>query len=201
MGETEKMKVAIYTRVSTSSDDQLNSLENQQKYYTEYCRDRGYNLVNMYVDEVSGTNMIKRTGFQQMLYDSGIDIITDDISTRYIPSNRKPKHSLVICKDVSRFSRSTRVIDVVDSLREKGVYVYFQNVDINTQSENYRFLLQMFLNFTENESVDRSSKIRFGLRQRAAEGKLHLTGKRLYGYSYDAVTKQISIVNTEANVV
>ncbi len=96
MDETEKIKVAIYYRVSTSSDDQLNSLENQQKYYTEYCRDKEYNLVNMYVDEVSGTNMIKRTGFQQMLFDSGIDIFTDDISTRYIPSSRKPKHSLVI---------------------------------------------------------------------------------------------------------
>lgn len=57
------------------------------------------------------------------------------------------------------------------------------------------------LNFSENESVDRSSKIRFGFRQRASEGKLHLTGKQLYGYSNDADTKQLSTVDNEANVV
>lgn len=201
MDETEKIKVAVYARVSTSSEDQLNSLDNQMRYYSDYCRQAGYNLIEMYVDEMSGTNMVKRTGFQQMLHDSGINIITDEISTRYIVSDRKPKFNLIICKDISRFARSTRVIDVIDSLREKEVFIYFQNVGLNTKDANYRMMLQMLLNFSENESVDRSSKIRFGLRQRASEGKLHLTGKQLYGYSYDADTKQISTVNTEANVV
>ncbi|PGM53277.1 recombinase family protein [Bacillus sp. AFS053548] len=200
MGETEKVKVAVYARVSTSSDDQLNSLSNQQKYYAEYCKQKGYNLVEMYVDEMSGTNMVKRTGFQQMLHDSGINIITDEISTRYIVSDRKPKFNLIICKDISRFARSTRVNNVIDSLRDKEVFIYFQNVGLNTQDANYRMMLQMLLNFSENESVDRSSKIKFGLRVKATEGKLHFSN-RLYGYLYDTETKEISIVQSEADVV
>lgn len=32
----QKLKVAAYARVSTDKDDQVNSLDNQRKYFTDY---------------------------------------------------------------------------------------------------------------------------------------------------------------------
>src|SRR5690606_20404989 len=117
-------KVAIYTRVSTEQESQLNSLKNQKSYYNDYCKEKGFDFDftnHLYADEgLTGTN-IKRDAFQRMLYDAGLDKVTDEISTRYVLSDRKPKFSYIITKDVSRFSRNTDVISVVRLLRKKNV--------------------------------------------------------------------------------
>jgi site-specific DNA recombinase len=195
------MKVAIYGRVSTDSENQLNSLENQQRFYTDYCREKGYELVKFYADEgLTGTNM-KREEFLNMLHDAGLDIKKDEISTRFIKSDRKPKFNKIITKDVSRFSRNTNVMEVVDLLREKKVYIIFQNANINTEDENYTFLLTMFLNFAQQESIDRSQKVKFGLKQRAKDGKMHFAGERLFGYFYNIESKTIDVIETEVDIV
>lgn len=51
------LNVAYYARVSTDKDDQLNSLENQQKYFEEMIKEnKNWTFVSGYVDEgISGT--------------------------------------------------------------------------------------------------------------------------------------------------
>lgn len=197
-------KVAVYTRVSTDSDEQLNSLQNQQHYYKDFCQQHGLELdinKHMYADEgLTGTN-IKRDAFQNMLYDAGLDKVIDEISIRYVLSDRKPQFKYIITKDVSRFSRNTDVISVVRLLRKKNVYIYFQNVNIDTQDPNYEFLLNMFLNFAQQESIDRSQKVIFGLKQRAIEGKFHFGSERLFGYGYDKNEKEIFVIEHEAKII
>lgn len=195
------MEVAVYARVSTESENQLNSLKNQQSYYLDYCREKGYKLTDIYADEgLTGTNM-KREEFLRMLHDAGLNMIKDDISTRFIISNRKPKFEYIITKDVSRFARNTNVMEVVKLLREKGVYLLFQNANIDTKDDNYQFLLNMFLNFAQQESIDRSQKVKFGLKQRARQGKLHFGSERLFGYGYDKDSKEIYLIQNEAEIV
>ena len=47
-----KVRVGAYCRVSTEKDDQLNSLENQKKYFEEYIqRHENWEFVNIYPDE------------------------------------------------------------------------------------------------------------------------------------------------------
>lgn len=52
------LRVAAYCRVSTSQEDQRNSLENQRRYFSEYIsRQPDWELVEVYADEgLSGTS-------------------------------------------------------------------------------------------------------------------------------------------------
>ncbi|MCQ5364146.1 recombinase family protein [Anoxybacillus salavatliensis] len=195
------MKIAVYCRVSTDTENQLHSLENQQKHYIQYAQEKGYEIVKIYADEgLSGTN-VKRKEFLAMIYDAGLDIKKDE-DGKYIfsISERKPKFEYIITKDVSRFARNVNAIEIAQMLREKGVYILFENVGIDTKDVNYRFMLNMFLNFAEHESVDRSKKVQFGLKRRAKEGKYHFS-ERMFGYIYDTENKCVRIVEEEAAIV
>ena len=62
------LRVAAYCRVSTSQEDQRNSLENQRRYFSEYIsRQPDWELVEVYADEgLSGTSS-DRPAFRRML--------------------------------------------------------------------------------------------------------------------------------------
>lgn len=62
--------VAVYARVSTRNEEQVSSIENQTKYYTEKIEQTpDWDMYRIYADEgKSGTSMRKRTEFQQMLF-------------------------------------------------------------------------------------------------------------------------------------
>ena len=66
------LNVGYYARVSTDKDDQLNSLENQSKYFREMISEnKNWNLVGEYIDEgISGTQVLKRDNFLKMINDS-----------------------------------------------------------------------------------------------------------------------------------
>ena len=114
----KKRKVAAYARVSTDSDEQFTSYEAQIDYYTQYIkRHAEWQFVKVYTDEgISGTNMKKRDGFNQMIQDA-LD----------------GKIDLIVTKSVSRFARNTvDSLVTVRKLKEKGVEVYFEKEYIET---------------------------------------------------------------------
>ena len=57
------LRVTFYARVSTDKDEQINSLENQVQYYTQFIQEkRNWVYIQGYVDEgISGTST-KKTG-------------------------------------------------------------------------------------------------------------------------------------------
>ena len=63
------LRVTFYARVSTDKDEQLNSLENQVQYYTQFIQEkRNWTYIPGYVDEgISGTSTKKRDGFDRMM--------------------------------------------------------------------------------------------------------------------------------------
>ena len=65
------MNIAAYCRVSTDKSDQLNSLEAQKKFFTEYTEKNGHNLVRLYADEgISGTKTKNRKEFLRLMRDA-----------------------------------------------------------------------------------------------------------------------------------
>ena len=64
-----KKRVAAYCRVSTDSEEQLNSYEAQKSYYTQKIADSpDWEMAGIYADEgISGTSMKKRTEFKKMI--------------------------------------------------------------------------------------------------------------------------------------
>ena len=65
------MNIAAYCRVSTEKEDQLNSLEAQKQFFTEYTKRTGDVLVRLYADEgISGTKTKNRKEFMRMMADA-----------------------------------------------------------------------------------------------------------------------------------
>ena len=64
--ENMNLRVCYYARVSTDSDVQLNSLDNQLDYYKNYIiRNKNWTYIDGYVDEgISGVRVEKRKSFK-----------------------------------------------------------------------------------------------------------------------------------------
>ena len=66
------MNIAAYCRVSTDKSDQLNSLETQKQFFTEYVQRTGDHLVKVYADatDIIGLkqNPTKRASLQSYFF-------------------------------------------------------------------------------------------------------------------------------------
>ena len=66
------LRVAYYARVSTEFMEQLNSLENQKKFFTDYISNMpNWEFAGGYIDEgLSGVTTKKRERFNEMIDDA-----------------------------------------------------------------------------------------------------------------------------------
>ncbi|OAS85116.1 recombinase family protein [Metabacillus litoralis] len=197
------MKVAVYTRVSTDHEEQVTSMQNQKEYYQDYCREKGYELVNLYADEGLSATSPNRKEFLEMLIDAGIDIVRDQETNKIIDfklSKRKPKFDRIITKDITRFARNVDSIEIARALRLKKVFIYFENMDLNTEKESWEMEYSLYMTFSQQESIDRSKKVAFAYKQRANKNIYHMSTP-LYGYSYDKEKDEYIIDEIEGKVV
>lgn len=157
------MKAVAYCRVSTSKEEQLDSLESQEQFFLEYARRKNYDLVKIYADEgKSGTKMKNRTQLLRMLSDA---------------QNRR--FDVVLIKDVSRLARNT--VDFLTSVRRMkalGIVVIFVNSD-QTSSDSSEFMLTMLSAIAQEESSNTSKRVKFGKKQNAEKGRVP---NLVYGY-------------------
>lgn len=178
------MRVTFYARVSSEKDEQLNSLDNQISYYTDYIKKNpNWDYVPGYIDEgISGISTKKRENFNQMIEDSENDMF-----------------DFVITKEISRFARNT--LDSIQFTREllkNGVGVFFQNDNINTLDEDSELRLSIMSSIAQDELRKLSSRIKFG-HQQAIKNHVVLGNSRIFGY--DKKDKRLVINEEEAVMV
>lgn len=121
--EGRKLRVAAYCRVSTNSDEQQLSTNNQIQYYEKYIKENsGYTLVGIYTNKgISGTDMRKRDAFMRLMEDC-----------------REGAVDRIITKSVSRFGRNTLdALNSIRALRAIAIDVYFERRK-NTHHEKRR---------------------------------------------------------------
>ena len=178
------LRVTFYARVSTDKDEQLNSLENQVQYYTQFIQEkRNWTYVPGYVDEgISGTSTKKRDSFLRMIADA-----------------KAGRFDFIITKEISRFSRSTLdSIQYTQELLEHDVGVLFQNDSINTLDSDSEFRLVVMAGVAQDEVRKLSERLKFGFRQAIKNG--HVLGNdKLWGY--DKKDCILTINEAEAQVV
>ena len=161
------MRVTYYARVSSESDEQLNSLGNQITYYDDLIkRNKSWTFVPGYIDEgLSGISTKKRENFNRMIEDAAED-----------------KFDLVITKEISRFARNTLdSIQYTRQLLNHGVGVFFQNDNINTLDEDSELRLSIMSSIAQDELRKLSSRVKFG-HQQAIKDKIVLGNSRIFGY-------------------
>jgi site-specific DNA recombinase len=184
--------ISGYARISTDSEEQISSLDNQKSYFTRQIEANGHELYNIYFDEgLTGTALNNRAGFNRMLYDAGLDIIEFSSKDKrkkkkhvvFEVSDREPLFQEIWIKNTSRFARNTLSFDIIQKLRQKEVYIYFVEQAINTRNLGQDLLLKLFQVFDEQDSKDKSLKVNTGMNEVAKRGIIYSTGT-LYGYNY-----------------
>lgn len=181
-----KKRVAAYCRVSTDSEEQLNSYEAQKSYYTQKIADSpDWEMAGIYADEgISGTSMKKRTEFKKM-----------------ITACKRGHIDLIITKSLSRFARNTvDCLETVRLLKANGIGVYFEKENINTLTESSEFLITLFSGFAQAESESLSKNIAWGKQKSAEAGKVDFQYKKMLGYR-KGVDGQPEIVPEEAEII
>ena len=178
------LRVTYYARVSSDSDEQLNSLSNQIAYYEDLIRkNMPWTFIPGYIDEgLSGISTKKRENFNRMVDDAAED-----------------KFDLVITKEISRFARNT--LDSIQYTREllnHGVGVFFQNDNINTLDEDSELRLSIMSSIAQDELRKLSSRVKFG-HQQAIKKNVVLGNSRIFGYQKD--NRRLIIDEDEAPMV
>lgn len=178
------LRVTYYARVSSESDEQLNSLDNQIAYYEDLIkRNRAWTYVPGYVDEgLSGISTKKRKHFNEMIADA-----------------KEGAFDLIVTKEISRFARNT--LDSLQYTRELlgwGVGVFFQNDNINTLDEDAELRLTIMSSIAQDELRKLSSRVKFG-HQQAIKSNVVLGNSRIFGYRKDE--KRLVIDESQAPMV
>ena len=161
------LRVTYYARVSSESDEQLNSLGNQISYYEDLIkRNSNWIFVPGYIDEgLSGISTKKRENFHRMVDDAAAGMF-----------------DLVITKEITRFARNT--LDSIQYTRQLlscGVGVFFQNDNINTFDDDSELRLTIMSGIAQDELRKLSSRVKFG-HQQAIKDKVVLGNNRIFGY-------------------
>lgn len=199
--------VAAYARVSTDSENQANSFKNQSDYF-ENAVDKKENLkfYKLYSDQgLSGVYWKNRDGFNKMLHDAGIDVVTEfdrrskKNETRYYVSTRAPKFGQIWIKNTARFARNTFSFEIIEKLREKGVYINFITQNIYTKDPSQDFVLKLLMNMDENESRMKSDAVKWGYKRGREHGNLY-THPNIYGFDYIKEENRL-IKNKDAETV
>ena len=179
-----RKRVAAYCRVSTDSDAQLESLDNQMEAFRyQLALHNDWELVKIYADEgLSGTSVKGRVRFREMIEDCAAG-----------------KIDYIITKSISRFARNTLdCIGYVRKLQGWGVQLYFEKEGIDTGDAASEMLLTIMASFAQEESRSISENVKWGIRKRFEAGwevKVPLYGFR---HTEDA---PFQIVPEEAEIV
>jgi len=178
------LRVTYYARVSSESDEQLNSLGNQIQYYEDLIKkNTAWTFVPGYIDEgLSGISTKKRENFNRMIEEAEEGLF-----------------DLIITKEISRFARNT--LDSIQYTRQLlscGVGVYFQNDNINTFDEDSELRLSIMSSIAQDELRKLSSRVKFG-HQQAIKQNVVLGNSRIFGYRKD--NKRLVIDEEQAVMV
>ena len=178
------LRVTFYARVSSDTEEQINSLDNQISYYEEFIqKNEKWTYVPGYVDEgLSGISTKKRKHFNEMIADA-----------------KEGMFDLIITKEISRFARNT--LDSLQYTREllnMGVGVFFQNDNINTLDEDAELRLTIMSSIAQDELRKLSSRVKFG-HQQAIKSSVVLGNSRIFGYKKE--DKRLVIDESQAPMV
>ena len=179
-------KVAIYCRLSIedkdkSDNDASASIQNQKAMLRDYCHERDWEIYDIYVDDgYSGIDR-SRPEFNRMLQDC-----------------EKGNIDIVLCKDQSRFSRDTMIVEkyINDKFLEWGIRFIGVADNADTDSESYSTMRLFTSAYNEMYVKDISAKIRRTLAYKREQGQF-IASFAPYGYQIDPEDKHHLVIDEE----
>lgn len=179
-----KLRVAAYCRVSTDTDEQLESLEAQVKHYTTLIRSNPeWELSRLYIDQgITGTKKEKRSELLRMISDC-----------------EEKQLDLIITKSISRFARNTAdCLELVRKLNSLGIFILFEKENIHTGSMESELMLSILSGMAENESFSIAQNNKWSIQRRFKNGTYKIS---CAPYGYTAVDGKLIINDTQSEII
>ncbi len=178
------IRCAAYCRVSSDSEDQLNSFMAQTRYYGqifEYSETE--KLIDIYADEgVTGTREDKRDEFQRMMRDC-----------------RKGKIDRIYTKSISRFARNTRdCLNNVRELKSLGITIFFEKENIDTANMTDEMMITIMGGLAQEESTSLSQNMRWSVQKRMQNGTYKIARPP---FGFNIINGELEVNETQAKIV
>ena len=154
--EKKKLRVAAYCRVSTESDEQLDSFEAQKAHYDAWIKIHdNWEFAGLFYDfGVTGTKTEHRDGLQNLLLEC-----------------KAGRIDYILTKSISRFSRNTTdCISLVRELLDMNIPIYFEKENIDTGSMESELVLSILSGMAQDESRSISENNKWAVHQRFEKG-------------------------------
>ncbi|WHH59731.1 recombinase family protein [Petroclostridium sp. X23] len=163
-------RVGIYCRVSSNSSEQLKSLSAQVSALTRLTAAAPqWLLVDVYMDIASSKTGSSRKEFARMIEDC-----------------HSHNLEIIFTKSISRFGRDTvDTLEALNQLKTLGVRVIFEQEDLDTANIDSELMISIIEAIAQAENESRSDNIKWGIKQRAAQGTSKLYNRKCYGYYND----------------
>ena len=143
------MKVVIYARVSTNSQD----YKRQTEELLEFSQTQNYEVIKIFEEKISGGKSNEERPQLMKMID-------------FIKSNKIDK---VLCWELSRLGRNTiEVLKTIQLLNENCISLYIKNHNIETLNEKCeinpmsQFLIQILTSVSEMEKIQIRQRIKSG---------------------------------------
>ena len=150
--QPKRLRVAAYARVSSDSEDQLNSLAVQVDYYTHLIQENpNWEFAGIYTDEgITGTSTKRREQFNRLMDDCRAGLI-----------------DRVLVKSASRFARNTaECLEAIRQFRANGTTIFFEKENIDTARVSSELMTALYAAFAQAESESISGNIRWSYQKR-----------------------------------
>ena len=151
-----RKRVCAYVRVSTNMRAQIDSLENQTRYYNGLIRSKlDWEFAGIFSDAgISGAKE-NRPGLIEMMTKASQGEI-----------------DLILTKSLSRFARNTLLmLKSIRHLKDLGVAVEFEKEGINTLRAEGELLLSILASIAEEERKQISTNLKWAFRNKFKRGE------------------------------
>jgi site-specific DNA recombinase len=178
--------VVLYVRVSTDEQKEKGySLPAQEKKLTDYCKQKGYNILETFSEDYSAWKGFDRPAYNEL--------------KKYVTKNKKEVDAIFVTQ-WSRFSRDTASsYKELDELKQLGIEANAIEQHIDFSIPENQYLLGFYLVAPQVENDRLSLRTKDGMKQALRQGRW--LWKAPYGYYNEKVSKLIIPTEKESQGV
>jgi site-specific DNA recombinase len=169
-------RVALYIRVSTEEQVRHGySIQSQKERLIEYCKQKGYKVINIYIDEGKSarTKLKNRKELLKLVEDAKLKIF-----------------DLVVFWRLDRWFRNIADYYKINTILEtNNIFWECSDEEYSTTTANGRLYLNIKLSISQNESDQTSERIRFNF-DNMTKNKIPIWGGNVSPFGYTVVGKK-----------
>lgn len=163
-----KVRVAIYTRVSTDKVEQETSLEFQRSLKEKIEQNPSTIVVGVYEDKGFSGRSDDRPQFRKLRTDA-----------------KNKKFDWVVAKNISRFTRNLKDFSVYTrEFLAQGVYVHFLEEGLSTNDPSTELVLHILSCIAQQESTNTGRHVQTVIQAKHKKGQIAIKSRAPLGYDF-----------------